>query len=72
MYIEQEELDRREELWEQGYWEVPEGLDTTDFNFNWRPDRYDRPYIHVFGTQWQRSGGPRFIVPIKLLKSYLI
>jgi len=63
MYIEQEELDRREELWEQGYWEVPEGLDTTDFNFNWRPDRYDRPYIHVFGTQWQRSGGPRFIVP---------
>lgn len=63
MYIEQEELDRREKLWEQGYWEIPEGLDTSEFNFNWRPDRYDRPYIHVFGTQWQRSGGPRYIVP---------
>ena len=63
MYIEQTELDRREALWEQGYWEIPDNLDTTKFNFSWRPDKYDRPYIHVFGTQWQRSGGPKFIVP---------
>lgn len=63
MYIEQDELDRREELWKQGYWEIPDNLDTSNFNFEWRPDRYDRPYIHVFGTQWQRSGGPKFIVP---------
>lgn len=63
MYVEQDELNRREELWEQGYWEIPDGLDTSQFNFNWRPERFDRPYIHVFGTQWQRSGGPQFVVP---------
>lgn len=44
------------------YWEVPDNLDTKNFNFSWRPDPFDPPYVHQFGTQWQRSGGPRFIV----------
>jgi hypothetical protein len=58
-----EELQRRFDLYNQGYWEVPDNLDTTDFDFDWRPDPYDRPYIHQFGTQWQKTNGPRFIVP---------
>ena len=45
-----------------GYWDVPENLDTDDFDFSWRPDRRDPPYIHVFGTQWHRSGGPKWIM----------
>jgi len=57
------DIQRRIELFKQGYWEVPDNLDTTHFDFNWRPDPYDRPYIHQFGTQWQKTGGPRFIIP---------
>ena len=57
--ISTEELQTRHSLWTQGYWEVPDGLDTTNFNFNWRPVPWERPYIHQFGTQWQRTGGPR-------------
>jgi len=57
------DIKKRVELFNQGYWEVPDGLDTSNFDFAWRPEPYDRPYIHQFGTQWQKTGGPRFIVP---------
>jgi hypothetical protein len=57
------ELKRRMELWKQGTWEIPEDLDTSNFDFTWRPFHFDRPYIHQFGTQHQKTGGPRFIVP---------
>ena len=61
--MEKIDLNKRYELFKRGYWEVPEGLNTSNFDFNWRPDPYDRPYIHQFGTQWQKTGGPRFVVP---------
>lgn len=61
--ISSDELKRRKELFEQGYWEVPDNLDTSNFDFSWRPDPWDRPYIHQFGTQWQKTGGPRFVIP---------
>jgi hypothetical protein len=61
--IDTKEIDRRLNLWNEGYWEVPDNLDTTEFNFDWRPDPCDRPYIHQFGTQHQPTGGPRFIIP---------
>lgn len=57
------DLQRRVDLYNQGYWEIPDNLDTTDFDFNWRPDPYDRPYVHQFGTQHQKTGGPRFVIP---------
>ena len=57
------DVSRRLELFKQGYWEVPDFLDTSNFDFTWRPDPYDRPYIHQFGTQWQKTGGPRFVIP---------
>ncbi len=61
--ISTEEVIVRKTLWDQGYWEIPENLDTSDFDFTWRPNPYDRPYIHQFGTQWQKTGGPRFVIP---------
>jgi len=42
------------------HWVVPEGIDTTDFDFSWHPDIEDQPYIYQFGTQWQKTGGPKF------------
>jgi hypothetical protein len=57
------DIAHRKKLWDQGYWEIPEGLDITNFDFSWRPELHDRPYIHQFGTQHQKTGGPRFIIP---------
>ena len=48
---------------ERGNWEVPPDLDTTDFDFDWRPSIYEPPFIHQFGTQHQPTGGPRYVVP---------
>lgn len=57
------DLIHRKELHSKGYWEVPEGLDTSMFDFNWRPNVMDPPMIHHFGTQWHDVGGPKFIIP---------
>ena len=57
------DIAHRKKLWDQGYWEIPEGLDITNFDFAWRPEPHDRPFIHQFGTQHQKTGGPRFIIP---------
>mgnify|MGYP003353384954 CR=1 FL=1 len=61
MDISTEELEKRVECRKQGYWEIPDNLDTTGFDFDWRPSPQDRPYIHQFGTQWQKTGGPKYI-----------
>jgi hypothetical protein len=63
MTITAEELNKRVQSNLAGYWEVPDGLDTSNFDFNWRPDLYDKSFIHQFGTQHQKTGGPRFVVP---------
>ena len=44
-------------------WEIPDGLDTTNFDFSWRPDPLEPDQIYQFGTQWQKTGGPRYTVP---------
>jgi hypothetical protein len=43
------------------HWIIPEGIDTSDFDFSWHPDIEDKPYVYQFGTQWQKTGGPKFI-----------
>ena len=43
-------------------WRVPENVDVTSFDFSWRPDPGDPPYIYQFGTQHQRTGGPQYRV----------
>ena len=34
----------------------------TDFDYSWHPDSTEDPYIYQFGTQWQKTGGPRYVV----------
>jgi hypothetical protein len=43
------------------YWEIPTNIDVNTFDFTWRPSIYEPPYIHQFGTQWGRTGGPRYV-----------
>ena len=45
------------------HWEIPEGLDISEFDFSWHPDATEKPYIYIFGTQWALTGGPKFIPP---------
>ena len=44
-------------------WEVPDNVDTVNFDFGWKPNPKDPPYVYQFGTQHQKTGGPRYIVP---------
>jgi hypothetical protein len=43
-------------------WEVPSDVDTSSFDFSWKPNPNDPPFIYQFGTQWQKTGGPRYTV----------
>jgi hypothetical protein len=38
---------------EWGKWIIPKNLDTTKFDFTWRPDPREPAFIYEFGTQWQ-------------------
>jgi hypothetical protein len=42
-------------------WEIPPNINCDDFDFSWHPPRTERPYIYQFGTQHQKTGGPRYI-----------
>jgi hypothetical protein len=44
-------------------WLVPSGADVESFDWTWHPDATDPAYIYQFGTQHQRTGGPRYCVP---------
>jgi len=44
------------------YWSIPDGLDTSEFDFSWHPDVNDEPLIYQFGTQWQKTDGPVYTV----------
>jgi len=44
-------------------WEKPDSGDFGSFDYTWHPDATDAPYIYQFGTQWQKTGGPRYVVP---------
>ncbi len=52
-------------------WEVPDNVDTTGFDFSWKPNPTDPAYIYEFGTQWQKTGGPRYVVPGATETKYL-
>ena len=45
------------------HWTVPGTLDTSDFDFSWRPDPGAPPYVYQFATQHQKTGGPVYTVP---------
>ena len=42
-------------------WTVPAGVEPVDQS--WHPNPFDPPYIYQFGTQHQRTGGPRYTAP---------
>jgi hypothetical protein len=44
-------------------WWIPDNIDCSNFDFTWVPGKTDRPYIYQFGTQHQKTGGPRYIQP---------
>jgi hypothetical protein len=44
------------------YWEIPNNIDTSTFDFDWRPHPWEPPYIHQFGTKYRRMDGPRLVV----------
>ena len=44
------------------HWTVPDGVDTSTFDWSWCPDPGDPPYVYQFGTQHQRTGGPCYTV----------
>jgi len=44
-------------------WVVPSNIDKKTFDFSWEPGIEDKPYIYQFGTQWQKTGGPTYIMP---------
>jgi hypothetical protein len=52
-------------------WEVPKEVDTTEFDFGWIPNPNDPPYIYEFGTQHQKTGGPRYLMPGATETKYL-
>lgn len=39
-------------------WRNPGPID-----ISWHPDPSEPPLIHQFGTQWQKTGGPCYVVP---------
>jgi len=43
-------------------WEIPSDIDVSKFDFSWRHNPTSPPYIYQFGTQHQKTGGPRYIV----------
>jgi len=44
-------------------WEIDSNIEIEDFDYTWHPDPTDPPYIYQFGTQHQKTGGPRYVVP---------
>jgi hypothetical protein len=43
-------------------WVVPANADSSSFDYTWHPDATDPVYNYQFGTQHQRTGGPRYII----------
>jgi hypothetical protein len=52
-------------------WVIPDNLDTSSFDFSWIPEPESPPYIYEFATQWQKTGGPKYVVPDATEKKYV-
>ena len=42
---------------------LQEKTDAESFDFSWHPYSADEPFIYQFGTQHQKTGGPRYVTP---------
>jgi len=61
--IKYEQQPRVDKTTQDPCWTVPDGIDTSTFDWTWHPDDTDPPYVYQFGTQHQRTGGPTYSVP---------
>jgi len=52
-------------------WIIPGTVEPDSFDYSWHPDNTAPPYIYEFGTQWQKTGGPTYIVPGATEKSHI-
>jgi hypothetical protein len=43
-------------------WDIPNNVDSSSFDFSWVPHPESPPYIYQFGTQWQKTGGPKYVI----------
>ena len=50
-------------LSDRSNWQVPSEIDVATVDFSWHPDATEQPYIYEFATQWQPTGGARYVVP---------
>ena len=55
-----ESVQRATSLPQPDRWRVPDGVETDNFDFSWHPARGEN-YVHVFGSQWARQGGPEYV-----------
>jgi hypothetical protein len=53
-YIETTVEDLIEEHNDEVFWALNKEMDYDNFDFSWHPDRSQRDYLHVFGSQWQK------------------
>jgi len=43
-------------------WHIPGHVVDNNFDYSWEPNPNDPPYIYQFATQWQKTGGPQYVV----------
>ena len=43
------------------YWYIDNGVDCSDFDFNWTPVPWESRFTHVFPSSWQPDGGIRLV-----------
>jgi hypothetical protein len=39
-------------------WDIPDGIDVSNFDFSWHPDFIEGDFEYRFPTQWRQHGGP--------------
>ena len=54
---------RAKALPDKSNWVIPKDVDQESFDFSWHPFSEDLPYVYVFGTQHQDTGGPKYVTP---------
>jgi len=49
-------------LADKSNWTIPDDIDDSMFDYSWVPNPNDPPLVYRFGTQWQKTGGPNYMV----------
>lgn len=48
---------------DKSLWTIPDSIAADEFDFSWHPNYSEPAYQYQFGTQWQKTGGPRYNIP---------